>query len=286
MLRTTERSEVITEIIIQALVELRVPWRGNFGFPRNILSNRRYDGVNPFLLNIAADRHGWTSPYWGTYSQWISQGSSPKPRPSHIKPGEWSQEIVLYKVNPCGKMELGRWSAFNLDQTENGFANLRGQRQPLDLTLADHAIRATNAKINFKETQEAAYYYREDTIVFPLRGQFLRGPGGIAGFYHSLFHEVAHWSEPRLDWEGTEAERELRAEIVADYLCTEFNVPMLPMLRRTNHRNFLDRWIALMRKDAELIFRLSAAASKAADFILGFSQRVGLRHNPPAEIVV
>ena len=72
---------------------------------------------------------------------------------------------------------------------------------PVDYSPAEKIIRACRADIRFQRGNQALYHYPPlDYILFPLREQFENGVGGIVSYYDSLFHELAHWSEPRLGW--------------------------------------------------------------------------------------
>ena len=91
-------------------------------------------------------------------------------------------------------------------------------------------------------------------------------------------HELCHWSEheSRLNWsrkdkENTYALGELVAEIGSCYLCRELGVPASDDL--TNHIAYVGNWLQAMRNDPRFIFVASGLASKAADFILGFSRK-------------
>jgi hypothetical protein len=74
-----------------------------------------------------------------------------------------------------------------------------------------------------------------------------------------------------LAWQGSHALGELRAEIAACFLTTEFGIPVTDRLE--NHSAYLDNWIKAMQGDHGLVFRISSAASKAADFLLSFSRK-------------
>ena len=81
---------------------------------------------------------------------------------------------------------------------------------------------------------------------------------------------VTHWSEWRTGWSGSYAEGELRAEIGACFLATALGIPNSDDL--TNHTAYIQSWLQALENDPKFIFRASAAASKAADFILNFSR--------------
>lgn len=73
-MKTRQLQEQVNETIIQALHAGKVPWRSDHGFPNNILSRRRFDGLPGLLLMIACERQGFTSCYWGTRQEWEALG--------------------------------------------------------------------------------------------------------------------------------------------------------------------------------------------------------------------
>ena len=292
----TELRQQITAQIIDALKSgnlppWRQPWASspNAGFPANVVSHRSYRGVNPMLLQIAAYKHGFQSKWWGTFNQWKSLGGDVMRRPVSVEPGNWGTSIVFWK--PVKKTEtdedsgeekittfgfLRQYHVFNLDQVagerldhlrvtdaviENDFINF----EP-----ADHAIAVTGADIRYGGSQ--AFYRRPnsddgDFIQLPIKESF----SSPKEFYSTALHELMHWSECRLDWQGNYAEGELRAEIGACYAAAELNVPQSDDL--TNHHAYLNNWLAALERDPRYIFAASSAASKAADFVLSFSRQ-------------
>jgi antirestriction protein ArdC len=56
-----------------------------------------------------------------------------------------------------------------------------------------------------------------------------------------------------------------RAEISAAYLCASLGIT--PTVR---HADYIASWLEVLREDDRAIVRAASAASKAADFILGF----------------
>jgi hypothetical protein len=65
--------------------------------------------VNPLLLQMAADRRGFTSRYWGTYHQWHDLGGQVVARPANVKPGEWGRDALLrFRLSLlCGRLLFG-----------------------------------------------------------------------------------------------------------------------------------------------------------------------------------
>ena len=73
-----------------------------------------------------------------------------------------------------------------------------------------------------------------------------------------------------MGWSGNYAEGELRAEVGACFLANALGLPNSDDL--TNHESYIGHWLQALESDPKYIFRASAAASKAADFILAYSR--------------
>ena len=116
----------ITDRIITALESGNLPpWRQpwvhdrNAGFPRNVVSQRSYSGVNPLLLAVAAERHRLQSRWWATFRQWDELGGKVMRRPDDVLPGEWGTKIVF-----CAPIKKKKVSA-NGDEVEDRFFMLK-----------------------------------------------------------------------------------------------------------------------------------------------------------------
>ena len=299
-----EIREKITKTIIDALSKgglppWRQPWRSdqNAGFFENVVSKRRYRGINPLLLQIASIRHGFQSKWWGTFKQWQELGGQVMRRPNNVPPGEWGTSIIFYKPLQITEEDedgekkqktiymMRSYTVFNIDQVEGECLNhLRvGNSIPNDTDCittyenADKVIQATGADIRYGGNQ--AFYNRlGNYIQVPLRGQFC-----ASEYYETVLHELMHWSEKRLDWnraDGGYAMGELIAEMGSCFLATELSIPIAENL--PNHASYLQNWLKAMKNDHKFIFQASTQASKAADFILSFSRA----EQPEAEEVL
>jgi antirestriction protein ArdC len=86
----------ITNQIVEALKRGVAPWRQpwvnhpNAGLPCNVISKRRYNGVNAVLLGLMSMDQGYQSKHWATFRQWKALGGS-------VKRGEMGMRIVFYK---------------------------------------------------------------------------------------------------------------------------------------------------------------------------------------------
>ncbi len=216
----TEIRQRITNQIIEALKSgslppWRQPWAShpNSGSPTNVASKRRYRGVNPMLLQIAAQKHGFKSKWWATYSQWKAFGGKVKHRPADVEPGEWGTPVIFWK--PVEKTEtdpdtgeeetrtfgfLKQYHLFNLDQVEgSALDHLRVtdtvvKHDFIDFEPAEEAIIATGADIRYGGDRA---FYRPPII--DEKGDFIQLPhkhtfAAPKEFYATVLHELMHWS--------------------------------------------------------------------------------------------
>jgi antirestriction protein ArdC len=299
MANQTQIREQITQGIIAALESGSVPpWRRswrlgqNAGAPANIVSKRSYRGLNPILLDLASQTHGFSSRWWGTFNQWKNLSGRVMPRPSHVPPGKWGTQICFWAPvtktvhTDEGEDEEDRffvlrlYTVFNVDQVEGVHLDHLRAGQPdtgettiIDYDPADAAIEATGVCIRYGGGK-AFYSPVGDYIQCPPRTTFTEPDE----FYETILHELCHWAEhpDRLNWSRKEAENtyamgELVAEIGACYLARELGVPASENLG--NHVAYLANWLQAMKSDPRFIFTASAQASNAADFILSFSRK-------------
>lgn len=272
----------IVEALKQGIIPWRKPWRSipdPVRLPTNFVSRRPYQGFNILTLQLAAQVHGYPAGLWASFNQWKSVGAS-------VRRGEKATQIILFK--PIRKVETGddgetversfpllkTWSVFNISQVDGRVAEEyqvtttpTGPRfEGVDRTEFDRAVAATGADILYGGNQAAYHRPPEDFIVVPNEDRFHNFPS----FAETVLHELCHWSEWRTGWTGTYAEGELRAEMGACFLATALGIPNGDDL--TNHASYIQSWLKALEDDPKFIFRASAAASKAADYILAFSR--------------
>lgn len=289
--KTEQLRTEITNQIIQALESgnslppWRKPWNTtNSGPHRNLISGRPYSGVNPLVLQLASQRHGFTSSIWATFKQWNQANGHVKRRPDNVKPGKWGTTICF--TAPVAKKRrtddgseeedkywiLKSYTVFNLDQVDGPFDQLRpSETEPTKLfekfEAADELIAATEADI--RTGDRACYVPAGDYIIMPPKESFHSGPD----YYETAFHELTHWTEPehRLNWdrkgEGYAA-GELIAEISACYLAAELGIPNSDRIDKSGA--YLKSWLQNLKNDNRAIFRACSQASKANDFLLSF----------------
>ena len=257
MLTKTKIPKALTVKIIKALqsgvAPWRIPWTGfeNTGFPCEVGTGQPFRGVNALLLNLAAMEQGFQSRWWATVEDWTRIGC-------------W--------VSGKGTKILDDLTVFNAEEVEGLAVDqyLATDRQvSVNYSPAERIIAASGADIRFERGDRALYYYPPlDYIVFPLKIQFIQGQGGLPAYYDSIFHELSHWSEPRLGWRSLPILNELRAEMVGPFMAGQIGIPVLTdMTVLRNHQKYLGQWIEAMKKDPALIVRIAAGASQAVEFL-------------------
>jgi len=269
---TTQLQEQVNETIIKSLEQGGVPWRSDHGFPRNILSRRRFGGIEAILLMLAGQRQRFTSCWWGTRQEWDTLGGK-------VKDGQGTEIVV--GNGQCFKTA----TVWNLNQIDGDFPVSRRISPRVDYALVERVIAGTKADIRFTDEKIAEYHFPGtdpngdgDYVRICRREHFERGPGGWPSFYHTLSHELSHFSEVRLDWHGPQDVQELRAEMASDFFTTEFLIPNYPYQCRRNLHHYLAVWTNEMRREPSMIFKVARDAAQAVDFILGFTFKVEPRH--------
>lgn len=283
MLNQNEIRESITSRIVEALKQGKIPWRKPWTevpnpakLPTNYVSKRAYSGINVPLLWLTEHERGYPVSYWASFQQWRSMGAS-------VKKGEKATGIVFYRQvkktvereNGEKKVEtfplLRTWSVFNVSQVE-GEVTEQFKAKPnegietfpaFDRTEFDRLVAAIGADIRYGHSKPAYYRPPHNYITIPNENQFVSFPA----FAETLLHELSHMSEHPIGWTGTYAEGELRAEMASCFLMAALGIPGGDL---TNHAAYVQSWLQALENDPKHIFRASSAASKAADYLLGF----------------
>jgi antirestriction protein ArdC len=279
----TEIRQSITSKIIESLKKGKIPWRKPWSgidgprTPTNFVTKRRYSGINIPILWAASQERGYDVDYFATFNQWKSIGAS-------IKKDEKAIHVVLFKpVKKTVKDEDGteRTEQFPILRVFPVFSihSVRGEaiesllNQPAGPTFEheqraefERVVAATQAEIRVGGSKAAYYRSPADYIQMPEEGRFESFPA----YAETLAHEIGHWSEHRLDWKGSYAEGELRAEMTGIFTTAACNIAESNNL--ANHSAYLGSWLAALENDHKFLFRAAAAASKATDFILSFSK--------------
>jgi len=276
---STEIPQQVTDEILKALADGQVPWQKpwlghrNDGPPTNALTSFSFRGVNRILLQLASNRQGFRSKWWGTKRVFCAFGLRVQQHQESIQvfyeEGGYLQGQTVFNAEQVDGPGVERYLVLQETAT----------RLP-DYDAAERVIAATGADIRHIPRNGALYYrLPKDYIEMPLKTQFLEGTGKLPGYFGTVLHELTHHSEHRLCWYADPhlsikeryAIGELRADLGSAFLADDIGIPVYP--NSTQHRKFVGQWMKLMRADNTLLFRVAGAASDAAEFILSFAQR-------------
>ena len=291
----------VTDRILKFLEEGTVPWRnpikrgGGAGWPLNLHSNKRYRGVNVFLLAMTSWAVGFGSDYWLTFRQAKKLGGS-------VCQGEKSTMVVFWKQYETKDRESGEqitvpvlrhYHVFNVEQCD-------GIESPDALEPASEPFEALDQAEaiaeNYREGPAIYYggtraFYRPavDVIRIPAPDHF----SARESFYATLYHEMAHSTghSARLD-RGLDdkltpfgspdySKEELVAEMGAAFLAAVAGISP-PTIEQS--AAYIDGWRARLKADKRLVVSAAGAGQKAADWILGerFNESAAASHDEPS----
>ena len=274
----------VTAEVIQALeAGTHLPWKRPWitHNDASLSSGNDYRGINKLLLAISSSTNGYNSRWWSSYRGIQANGGQ-------VRRGEKATKIVFYRtcerkrLTAKGIEKIDRYpiirehSVFNVDQAD-GLDEFKANGNTdflacdTDYSLAASIVSATEADIRHGGAK-AFYSPVNDFIQMPAQESFA-ARGSASEYWHTLLHELYHWSEPRLkaqrdDSKAAYAFHEISADMAASFLATYANIPF----DETNSIAYIQSWAKALRNDNKLIFRCSSAASKASDFILSFSK--------------
>ncbi|MES2338743.1 MAG: zincin-like metallopeptidase domain-containing protein [Pseudomonadota bacterium] len=289
--------EEITQSIIADLEAGCYPWvqpwgrsgvAAPLGLPLNAASGRAYSGINILILWGAAVARGFKCQSWLTFRQALTLGG-------HVKKGERGTTVVYAdrftpkddaaasaNGDPRTIHFLKRFTVFSTDQCEGLPEDFCSVPPPLPEGLVLPQVQALIAAsgADLRMGGDDAYYSPTIDVVQVPRPEAYFHP---IDWHRTALHELGHWTghRSRLDRDqrcrfGTSgyAREELVAELCAAFCCAALGIQ--PTVR---HADYLGAWLAVLREDARAIVRAASAASKAADFLLGFVPDSGRTEN-------
>lgn len=276
--------QIVTDRIVEMLEKGTVPWRKPWStagsLPKNLVSQKAYSGINPFLLMTAP----YDSQYWLTYKQAQDLGG-------HVKKGEKGTPIVFYKTyqkevecpddpdapNFETRYALRHYTVFNVEQCDG----IDYEEPEITIYPENERIeKAENVQLFMPNRPVVTYggsraYYRPhmDSVTIPELNRFEKPEY----FYSTLFHELAHSTghKSRLNREGITgihsfgdsvySREELVAEMTAAFLCAHCGIENSTI---ENSAAYLQSWIKVLKGDKKLAIKAGALAQKAANYIL------------------
>ncbi|TWT86720.1 DNA primase TraC [Pseudobythopirellula maris] len=281
----------ITDRILGLLDRGVVPWRnpirrqGGGGWPKNLTTDKRYRGVNVFLLAVTAFERGFGSDYWLTFRQAKQNGGS-------IRKGEKASLVTFWKLYDKTDAESGEefklpvlrhYNVFNAEQCEGIEAP---DVLPADpgassfdpLPACDEIVAGyANGPTIEHRVGPARYLPSQDRVLIPDPSAFETQEAYFGVLYHEFTHSVGH--STRLDRgldnpEATPApfgsaeygKEELIAEMGAAFLAAVGGISP-PTIEQS--ASYIDNWKKQIAGDTRMVVTAAAAAQKSADWILG-----------------
>ena len=210
------------------------------------------------------------TPVWASFKQFESLGAS-------VKKGEKGTAIVWFSPITKENKQTGEVESFNALKTYYVFnvAQCEGieitktapDNKPFNaIEAADNRIIKTGALIS--HGGDSAFFAPSvDRIQMPNKSAFK----DEASYYATAFHELTHWTGAKHRLDRTFGKRfgdpayafeELVAEMGAAFLCQDYRIQ-----GELRHAGYIQNWLKAMRDDSKAIFKASALAQKAADYI-------------------
>ena len=298
--------EQYADLLISKMEEMKYDWHKPWTparkdwFPQN-LTERRYNGVNMFLLALFSDFKEYKTPVFSTFKQIRDAGAT-------VRKGEKGFPVSYYRnvikgvdgkqiseddykalsqeeQQQCDSYRIRKYYVvFNLDQStypevraeewekiqdrfRNEIKDDRGMmKQPLLDYMLDHGTWICPIR---REAQNSAFYRPStDDITIPLKGQFDNGEE----FYGTLLHEMAHstGTEERL---GRKMNGDVhdygREELVAE-LTSAMTASALGVNKGIDPQNvaYLQGWIENIKEEPKFLKTVLNDVTKAGNMIL------------------
>lgn len=266
------------------------PWRREWdgsggGHHVNLLSGRRYRGVNPLLLTLGMHQRGSALPYWCGFAEAKTRGIGPRKGSQAVRvlrPQLNRRESVAEAAGVEGTrpgtdrvwISYRPVAVFNAaDLVGEGLAGLIAARraaegaamrpEPERLAAAEAVLGAWPVPVNHGG-ERACYLPQLDRIALPDRAAFHSASSLYATWAHEAIHSTGHPSRLKRDLSGAMGSRayareELGAVLLGDRLEIGSDV--------SHHAAYLSHWIDLLRESPRLLVQVLSDARRAADLI-------------------
>lgn len=275
---TNKVYEIITNKIIEQLQSGKIAWKQPWtsaDAPRNIRGTR-YHGVNVWMLNAERSAKNYSRNIWLTPHQAIEMGGN--------FAGQKTSMVVKWTIydreDKSGKTEkffsLSYYNVFNISQVSGITVPEDPETVQIDPIEAAETIvlNMPNAPKLTHGGSEAYFSPTTDTVNLPQMNDFHTAHGYYSVLFHELGHSTGHTS--RLNrWKADHSHRfgsedyskeELIAEMTAAFITGEIGIS-----REEDSKNtaaYIQSWIAALKNDVTMIVNASAAAEKAANYIM------------------
>ncbi len=286
----TNLYQEITDKIVAELEAGRVPWVQPWGtaaakaplaMPLNGSTGRKYSGINVLILWGAVIERGFAGQSWLTFRQALSLGG-------HVRKGERGTSVVYAdrftpederrRAEETGDTPgaipfLKRFTVFNTDQCAGLPDEIASVAPPPLPDLIEPQVEALigATRIEFRIGGARAFYDPvHDFVQVPPPQAYFEPINWHRTALHETAHACGHASRLNRDLSGSFGSKryafeEIIAEISSAYLCASLGI--IPTVR---HADYIGSWIEVLNEDNRAVVRAASAASKCADYLLGF----------------
>ncbi len=269
----------IMELLEKNVVPWKKPWNAQSNYPRNLVSGKKYQGVNVFLLACSE----FSSPWFLTYKQCTDLKG-------FIKRGSKSTPVIFWKMfdkstkdqeedtSSNGKgFILKYYSVFNYEQCENlpelpPTTEIVNPFTPIE--QAEQIISSMPLKPEIKYGGGRAYYSPVlDYCQIPNKTSF----NSPEEYYSTMFHELAHSTghakrlgrksilEPSYFGSHEYSKEELVSECCSTYISGHCGIEHKTI---ENSVSYIAGWLKALKNDRTLLVHAASQGQKAADYIL------------------
>lgn len=264
-----------------------------FGYPKNALTLKEYNGLNFWGLNIQKKKFDFKSNLWCTKKAWLSVGASilegqEKNGRAIFYYSTFKKNVKQNEKNEDKVFAFLRISyVYNLNQVDlKNSTYSPAIETPINKVINNEEIENFVKSIHglrLSHTLDGECYYHKgtDNIVMSDKSTFKNTPDNNASnnYYSVLFHELIHWtgSKERLNrFEKNQkrfktnsqleyAHEELVAEIGSVLLSQRFNIQKTV---NNNNLSYLKGWISALQNDNKFLISALSQSYRASEFLL------------------
>lgn len=264
-----------------------------YGYPKNALTLKEYNGINFWSLNIQKRALDFKSNLWATKKAWLSVGAT------ILEGQEKNGRAIFYystfkkNVQKNDKNEEKNFAFLKISYVYNlAQVDLKNSTYSPAIETPDNKVIDNQEIENFINSIEGLHLHHTndgtchynltaDKIVMSDKKTFVDTPDNSAtvNYYSVLFHELIHWTGAKNRLARFEkykkrfkdnaqleyAHEELIAEIGAVLLSQRFNI------QKTINRNnlaYLKSWISALQNDNKFLISALSQSYRASEFLL------------------
>lgn len=276
-------NRMITERMISRISETgelpwKKPWTSASMMPRNLVTGKKYRGVNIFLLHML----GYASPYFLSMKQVNALGG-------RVRKGEKSCPVVFWKIIEPNEQEelpeqkgyamLRYYRVFNVEQCDGLPEDKvpvvevpKRVHTPLESAEQLVADMPNTPDIGYGRTL-ASYSPSMDAVSMPSPEWFSSGEEFYGALFHELAHSTGHDSRvgrkaimtPNGFGSHAYSREELVAEMTSAFLCGYCGILLCT---EKNQAAYLKGWLDKLKSDPAMLIKAGSEAQKAFDYIM------------------